>query len=68
MKIELSLCYHIVVNNIDVKFMLHWWKKHEEWFLNVAFLVCAFFSIPRSKIKTKRTFNIVDIFTNLRYC
>jgi hypothetical protein len=60
-KIELSLCYHIVVSNIDVKSLLHWWKIHEKWFLNVTFLVCAFFSIPRSKIKTKRTFNNADV-------
>ncbi len=65
MKIELSLCYNIIVNDIDVKSLLHWWKIHEKLVLNVAFLVWAIFIIPMSKIKTKRTFNIVEIFTNL---
>jgi hypothetical protein len=34
-------------------------------FLNVAFLVCAFLGIPRSQIEIEKIFNIANIFTNL---
>jgi hypothetical protein len=60
--------YWVDVKNI--KCPLQWWGKHEFLFLNtITTFVHQIFGIMGSKIKTKKIFLLVGIFTKLkRFC
>jgi hypothetical protein len=46
----------------------YWCNDHDNEFPNVAFLAQQILDIPRSRIETKRIFNVDIILTSLQQC